>query len=203
MSSDRALPLPELRLVEQAQRGDRAAFGTLVRQAAPQLERLALRLLGDRHDAEDATQEAVLYAWRRLDTFRGEARFTTWMHRILVSRSLDALRRRRRTAEVVPPAAPTEATPDDVAALHLGPDALVAGADLEDAVRAAIDALPPVQRATLLLRVDHGLPYDEIAYVLGSTRNAVRANLVAARKRLAVTLRGVVDLGGGSGEASA
>ena len=69
-------------------------------------------------------------------------------------------------------------------------------ADLEDAVRAAIDSLPPVQRVTLLLRVDHGLTYEEIGYVLGSTRNAVRVNLIAARKRLAVTLRGIVDLGG-------
>ena len=178
----------EARLLDQARAGDRVAFATLVRDASPSLERLAVRLLGHRHDAEDATQEAVMYAWRRLDTFRGEARFGTWLHRILVSRSLDALRSRKRKQTADLPAA--------IASAAVDPADAVAHADLEDAVRNAIDSLPPVQRVTLLLRVDHGLTYDEIAYVLGSSRNAVRVNLIAGRKRLAVTLRGVVDLGG-------
>ncbi len=173
-------------LLDRARGGDRGAFAVLVRDAAPGLERLALRMLGHRQDAEDATQEAVLYAWRRLDAFRGDARFSTWLHRILVSRSIDAMRRRRPAAELA----------ETVDARAADPAAQVAAADLEDAVRAAIDSLPPVQRVTLLLRVDHGISYAEIAYVLGATRNAVRMNLVAARKRLAVTLRGVVDLGG-------
>jgi RNA polymerase sigma-70 factor (ECF subfamily) len=184
----------EARLLDQARAGDRVAFATLVRDASPSLERLAVRMLGHRHDAEDATQEAVMYAWRRLDTFRGEARFGTWLHRILVSRSLDALRSRKRKQTAELPAA--------IASAAVDPADSVAHADLEDAVRAAIDSLPPVQRVTLLLRVDHGLTYDEIAYVLGSSRNAVRVNLIAGRKRLAVTLRGVVDLGGGREAAS-
>ena len=175
----------EARLLEQARAGDRHAFATLVHDAAPALERLATRMLGHRHDAEDATQEAVLYAWRRLESFRGDARFSTWLHRILVSRSLDALRRRRDV----------EPIPADVPASVAAPESVVEGRDLEAAVRDAIDALPPVQRVTLLLRVDHGLPYGEIAYVLGTTRNAVRVNLIAARKRLALRLRGTVDLG--------
>ena len=179
----------EARLLDQARAGDRAAFATLVREASPSLERLAVRMLGHRHDAEDATQEAVMYAWRRLDTFRGDARFSTWLHRILVSRSLDALRSRKRKQ--------TDELPTAIASAAVDPADTVEHADLEDAVRAAIDSLPPVQRVTLLLRVDHGLTYEEIGYVLGSTRNAVRVNLIAARKRLAVTLRGIVDLGGG------
>ena len=179
----------ETHLLNRARAGDRTAFSTLVREASPSLERLAVRMLGHRHDAEDVTQEAVMYAWRRLDTFRGDARFGTWLHRILVSRSLDALRRRKRKPTAELPVAIPSATAD--------PAETVAEADLEVAVRAAIDSLPPVQRVTLLLRVDHGLTYDEIAYVLGSSRNAVRVNLVAGRKRLAVTLRGVVDLGQG------
>jgi len=103
------------------------------------------------------------------------------------------MRRRRPSAEL----------PEAVAAVADDPAARAESADLEAAVRSAIDSLPPVQRVTLLLRVDHGLAYADIAYVLGSTRNAVRMNLVAARKRLAVTLRGVADLGGdGQGAAS-
>ena len=78
------------------------------------------------------------------------------------------------------------------------PGTHAAARELDAAVRAAIEELPPVQRATLLLRADQGLSYEEIAYVLGSTRNAVRSNLVAARKRLADRLQGHVDLGGGA-----
>jgi len=181
------VPAHEGHLLDRARGGDRGAFAVLVRDASPSLERLALRMLGHRQDAEDVAQEAVLYAWRRLDTFRGDARFATWLHRILVSRSIDAMRRRR----------PSAALPADVPGAEADPAARAAEVDLEAAVRAAIDSLPPVQRITLLLRVDHGLSYAEIAYVLDSSRDAVRMNLVAARKRLAVTLRGVVDLGDG------
>ncbi|MHC4222790.1 MAG: RNA polymerase sigma factor [Planctomycetota bacterium] len=139
----------EAHLLRAARSGDGPAFASLVQQAAPALERLALRLLGDRHDAEDVAQEAVLAAYRELPRFRGESRFKTWICRILVHRALDLLRRRRPQ--------------------------------------------PPVPEATLSAVPDPS--YAEIAYVLGSNRNAVRMNLIAARKRLAADLRGKVDLG--------
>lgn len=176
----------ESRLLAAARGGDRGAFASLVREAAPALERLALRMLGHRHDAEDVAQEAVLAAWRELDGFRGRARFKTWICRILVRRALDLLRRRR-------PAAPVQ----DVATVAADPVARAQEKEIESIVRAEIERLPPVQRATLLLRADQGLSYEEIAYVLGSKRNAVRMNLIGARKRLAERLRDVVDLGGG------
>ncbi len=183
----------EARLVEAARRGDRAAFGALVLEAAPMMERLAVRMLGHRQDAEDVTQEAVLHAWRALPRFRGEARFSTWIYRILVARALDSVRRRRGAVEASA----------DLADEALGPPDHAHAQEVEAAVRGAIEELPPVQRATLLLRMDQGLGYDEIAYVLGSTRNAVRMNLIAARKTLARRLRGVVDLGPRAGERDA
>jgi len=178
-----------MRLLAAARGGDRTAFADLVRDAAPALERLALRLLGHRQDAEDVAQDAVFAAWRQLDGFRGRARFKTWICRILVHRSLDVLRRRKPTTTL-------EAVPSATA--DPGPAAAASDRELEALVRAEVERLPPVQRATLLLRADQGLSYDEIAYVLGSTRNAVRMNLVAARKKLAQRLAGVVDLGEGS-----
>lgn len=189
MSRPDSLQVNEARLVEAARRGDQSAFRALVHDAAPMLERLALRMLGHRQDAEDCTQDAVLAAWRGLDRFRGSARFRTWLHRILVTRALDALRRRKPAPAEMPQLAASETD---------GPAASAASRDLESVIRSAVDELPPVQRATLLLRADQGLSYEEIAYVLGSTRNAVRSNLVAARKRLAEKLHGVVDLGGGA-----
>lgn len=186
--NERALDVEhEATLVRRARDGDRSAFATLVRSVAPRLESFALRLLGDRHDAQDVTQDAVLEAWRGIDRFRGEARFGSWMHRILLSRSYDRLRRRR----------PMEPLPDTLQQTSSGPVGEAGSREFEALVRTRIDRLPPTQRATLLLRLDSGLSYEEIAYVLGSTRNAVRSNLVLARKRLALELRGHVDLGGG------
>jgi RNA polymerase sigma-70 factor, ECF subfamily len=185
MHADGAAPLPESRLVDAARQGDRAAFAVLIRDAAPMLERLALRVLRHRQDAEDATQEAIVDAWRNLPRFRGDARFRTWIYRILVARALDQARRR-------PPAGELSA---QVLCAASGPGETAAARDLETHVRAAIDELPPAQRAALLLRTDHGLSYDEIAYVMGTGRDAVRMNLIEARRKLARKLRGVVDLG--------
>jgi RNA polymerase sigma-70 factor (ECF subfamily) len=184
---DEAMPSRERLLLEASRGGDAAAFAVLVRESAPTLERLALRLVGDRHIAEDLAQDAVVKAWRKLPGFRGGSRFRTWVCRILVRRALDFLRRRR----------PVEEQPAAFALVG-DPAAHAQARELEEAVESAIEELPPVQRATLLLRADQGLSYDEIAYVLGSTRNAVRMNLVAARKRLALRLKGFVDLGDGA-----
>lgn len=185
MDGEQALPMHETHLVEAARRGDRAAFGVLVRDAAPMLERLALRVLGHRQDAEDAAQEAILDAWRNLPRFRGDARFRTWIYRILVTRAIDAARRRRPAGELPAAVACSAAGPADDAASH----------DLERAIRDAIAELPPAQRTVLLLRTDHGMSYEEISYVMGTGRDAVRMNLIEARRKLARKLRGVVDLG--------
>ncbi len=175
-------PASETQLLAAARTGDRGAFTRLVSESTPTLERLALRLVGHRQDAEDVAQDAVLSAWRDLGGFRGGARFQTWVCRILVRKALDLLRRRKS------PAPPTAAP-----AVVEAPDAIASQRETERLLRAAIDELPPVQRATLLLRADQGLSYDEIAYVLGSNRNAVRVNLLLARKRLGERLRGVID----------
>jgi len=175
-------PASETQLLFAARSGDRGAFTRLVAESAPTLERLALRLVGHRQDAEDVAQDAVLSAWRELGGFRGGARFRTWVCRILVRKALDLLRRRRP----VPVSAPGPSG-------TVEPVTLVAQQETERLLRAAIDDLPPVQRATLLLRADQGLSYEEIAYVLGSNRNAVRMNLLLARKRLGERLKGVID----------
>jgi RNA polymerase sigma-70 factor (ECF subfamily) len=186
MHGDATLRLGEARLVEAARRGDRAAFAVLVHDAAPMLERLALRVLRHRQDAEDAAQEAILDAWRNLPRFRGDARFRTWTYRILIARAMDVARRRR----------PVEELPEAVACSASGPAESAASNDVERAIREVIDDLPPAQRAVLLLRTDHGMSYEEIAYVMGTGRDAVRVNLVEARRKLARKLKGIVDLGG-------
>ena len=83
-------------LVERAVGGDRFAFGLLVRRHERRVYNLAYRMLGREEDARDATQDAFLVAMRKLSSFRGDAAFTTWMHRVTVNACYDILRRRRR-----------------------------------------------------------------------------------------------------------
>jgi RNA polymerase sigma-70 factor (ECF subfamily) len=186
LSSVPPISAREQTLLRSARAGDTDAFAALVEESSPSLERLALRLVRHRHDAEDVAQDAVVTAWNKLGSFRGTAPFRTWICKILVRRALDLLRRQR-----------PETTVTEIPTARADPLAHAAGSEIEARVHAAIDSLPPVQRATMLLRVEQNLSYEEIAYVLGSSRNAVRMNLIDARKALAKKLRDVVDLEGG------
>ena len=95
-----------------------------------------------------------------------------------------------------PPPTPPPPPPAAVACTAAGPADDAASRDLERAIRDAIAELPPAQRTVLLLRTDHGMSYEEISYVMGTGRDAVRMNLIEARRKLARKLRGIVDLGG-------
>src|SRR5215831_20406476 len=88
-------------LIRQAQRGNTAAFGELVRQYDKAALRLALRLTGSEHDAQDVCQESFLSAYQNLRSFRFECSFYTWLYRIVMNRCLDLLRRRRNPHETV------------------------------------------------------------------------------------------------------
>ncbi len=152
---------------------DRRVFARLVREHAGVLPALARRLAGDAAEAEDLVQETYLRAWRGLPRFRAEARFRTWLCRILLNVARDHHRRR----PPVPGAgAPAREGPDPAEGL--------ARRDLLRRVLSAVDALPPRQREALLLRVQGGLSYREIAKVLGIRRGVVREHLVRARKKL-------------------
>ncbi|MDN5931369.1 MAG: sigma-70 family RNA polymerase sigma factor, partial [Pseudonocardia sp.] len=87
--------LDEQTLVVRAQEGDARAFELVARRHQDALYRLAVRVMGDPAEAEDALQEALLDAWRRIGRFRGESAFSTWMYRIVTNRCLGMLRRRR------------------------------------------------------------------------------------------------------------
>jgi RNA polymerase sigma-70 factor, ECF subfamily len=158
--------------------GDRDAFGALVARHQDRLYAVALRTLGagDREEAADALQDALLSAYRRAGQFRGEARVTTWLHRIVVNACLDRVRRRAVRATVpLPeqePAAPDELGPRETAL------------DVE----AALAALPADQRAALVLVDLQGLPVDEAARALGVPVGTVKSRCSRGRARLAVSL---------------
>ncbi len=158
--------------------GDAAAFPQLVRRHRDRLWAVALRTTGDREEAADALQDALVSAYRSAASYRGEARVTTWLHRVVVNACLDRLRRKA--------VRPTVALPDDLA-LSDPRDAI---ADRETAmeIEGALAALPLDQRAALLLVDVQGHSVQEAADVLGVPTGTVKSRCARGRARLAVTL---------------
>ncbi|MDQ4092587.1 MAG: sigma-70 family RNA polymerase sigma factor, partial [Actinomycetota bacterium] len=157
---------------------DTRAFEALVRRHQRQLYRLAVRLLGNRSDAEDALQEAFVAAWRRLGGFRGDAAFSSWMYRIVTNRCFKLLRARRPVItleELGDQPGPDSASPEQTAETHGGAAAL----------QRALQDLSIEQRACWVLRELHGLSYEDIAAIVDSSPDAVRGRLHRARCTLA------------------
>lgn len=171
----------EAGLVSKARDGDLDAFDALVRAHSAAVYRVALRLLGDAGDAEDAAQEAFLQAWRSLRRFRGDSSFATWMYRIVTNRCLNILRSRRETA-------PLE---DEGASSAPGPEQVVVARSEFAVLRQAIDELTPGQRATLVLREFEGCTYEEIAEILELSVPAVKSRLHRARVEVLGAMEGV------------
>ena len=153
----------EATLVRAAQRGSSEAFAELFRRHWPRAHRAAWLVVRDATAAEDVAQEAFLAAIRSLDRFDRRRPFGPWLHRIVVNRAIDYARarelRREVAGEVIEPAAPDEAT---------GPS---------EEVLAALGALPPEQRAVIVMRHLLGFTPGEIAKALGLPRGTVNSRL--------------------------
>ena len=150
-------------------------FDQLVRTHLPQAHRLAIRLCGDPHRAEDVMQEALLRASKAWGSFRGESSFSTWLFRLTVNAWRDEARRRR-------PPQSLESEPSD--AMAVDPAAGAAADELASVVAARVSALPPRQREVLVLIAYHAHSIAEAARVLGISEGGVRTNLHLARERL-------------------
>lgn len=185
-------PAPELDpdLLRRAQTGDETAFGAIMRAHHERTFRLAYAIVHHEADARDIAQEVWLTVWKQLGTFRGESRFTTWLHPIVTRKALDHLRKRRRWFDRFLPfgsdgdeaaAVPEPATTDDARSLHEGNETVAR-------VRAAIASLPPKHRVVLALRELEGLSYEEIAAATGVPAGTVMSRLFHARKLLAAKL---------------
>lgn len=168
--------------VAAARRGERSAFEWLVRRHQQRVSAVALGILRNHEDARDACQEAFLRAWRGLDRFDGAAKFSTWLHRIVINICID---RRRQASHIVVAIdeAERELAGDD------DPRRNVEGARLGTRIGAALDALSPKHRTVLVLRELQGLSYAEIAEVMRCSVGTVMSRLFHARKRMQHLLR--------------
>jgi RNA polymerase sigma-70 factor (ECF subfamily) len=192
-------------LLESAQRGDRRAFETLAEPFRKELKVHCYRMLGSVHDAEDLVQETLLRAWRGLAEFEGRASLRSWLYRIATNACLNLLESRKNAQRMLPQALgppssmPPKAAAEDVPWLEPYPDAALAGIpasplgpdaryEMREAVElafvAAIQLLPPRQRAVLLLRDVLGSSAAEAAQVLDMSTASINSALQRARATL-------------------
>jgi RNA polymerase sigma-70 factor (ECF subfamily) len=172
--------VPDGRLISAHALGDPDAFAELVRRHRDRLWAVALRTLGDREEAADALQDALLSAYRAAAGFRGDSAVTTWLHRIVVNACLDRARRRQvRPTVPLPEAGPGE---------PVQPGDPIEERDTALAVHRALGELPPEQRAALVLVELHGHSVAETATILGIAEGTVKSRCARGRARLAVLL---------------
>ena len=182
---------PDPELLRRAQSGDEAAFGAVMRAHYERTFRLVYAIVRHEADARDICQEVWLTVWQQLPGFRGDAKFSTWLHPIATRRALDHLRKRRRwfdrflpfsTGDDTVESAPEPVTTDDARQQSEGNERTAQ-------LKAALDALPPKHRAVLALREVQGLSYEEIAQATGIPTGTVMSRLYHARRLLAKKLK--------------
>ncbi len=167
-------------LIAHTVAGDRRAARTLYDRHARRVHRLVCRICGDEELASDVMQDVFVKAFRQLAGFRGDAAFTTWLHRIAVTTALNEMRRVRRLRD-------REEGLEDADA-HAAPSR-EADPDLKVRLHAAIDALPEGLRLTVLLHDLEGYTHAEIGTMLGVAEGTSKARLFEARARLRDALR--------------
>lgn len=182
-------PIDDL-LVRRAREGDREAFDRLVGAHLPRVWGVVFRIVRNREDAEDVVQETFLTAHRSLGEFRGDAAFTTWLHRIAVTRALNHLNRASVRIAKASDSLDAVDAPEPVAPASDTPLRTLEAKELLRRLAACLEKLPAAWKAVLALRDAEELPYEEIARVLGIELGTVRSRLARARGSLKACVEG-------------
>lgn len=183
-------PEHEKHCIERVLKGDANAFEHLVHAYEKTVYNLALRTLGNREDAEDVTQEAFLKAYRSLDSFRGDSKFSVWLYRIVSNLCLDLLRSRQRkpTQSLTVEDDDGEIGELEISDEHFSPEKLLDRKLTRESVQRGLAALPDDARQILLLRELQGMSYEEIGQALDLEPGTVKSRIFRARKRLCAFL---------------
>ncbi len=164
-------------LVAASLAGTADAFDELVTRHRRAVYHVCYRFVNNHEDAADLTQDTFVRAWKALASFRGQARFSTWVHRIAVNVSLNQVSLKTPRGEAMD--FDTMADTREPA-----PGQSLLAAERHAMVRAAVAALPPRQRAALILRTYHELSHQEVAVIVGTSVGAVKANVFHAIAKL-------------------
>jgi RNA polymerase sigma-70 factor, ECF subfamily len=170
-------------VVRRAIEGDERAMRLLWNQHAPHVDAIVRRLAGDPDLAQDLAQEVWIQVFRALPSWRGDAKFSTWVHRVAVNRTLNALRRTRRIASA------ETSIEEDSATVEQDGDRSMLASTIEDAAR----KLSPGARTVFLMHDVEGYTHEEIATELGITPGGSKSQLFKARAKLRRLLAPLVD----------
>ena len=170
-------------IVRRAIEGDERAMRLLWNQHAPHVDAIVRRLAGDPDLAEDIAQEVWIQIFRALPSWRGDAKFSTWVHRVAVNRALNALRRTRRLASI------ETGIEEDSAVVEQESERSMLAQTIEEATR----KLSPGARTVFLLHDVEGFTHEEIATELGITAGGSKSQLFKARAKLRRLLAPLVD----------
>jgi len=182
----------DLELVQQVRNGKRQAFTELMRRYQERIYWIARRIVGSHEEADDVAQEAFIKAYLNLGDFRGESGFYTWLYRIAVNLSLNAVRKRQvvnylRESDIINRLLPQ--SEDPVAAFER--------AEVHTRLELAVAKLPEKQRAVFVLRFYEGMTYEEIAQVLKTSVGGLKANFFHAMKKIQEMMKDEVASGAG------
>ena len=176
--------------VERTLAGDRDAYRVLVERHSRSVYRMAYRMMGNTHDAEDIVQESFLRAYQKLKQFEGNANFGTWVYRIAANYAIDRIRQRNtdearrerpsKTAEDSLEVDPLSQAQD----MSPTPERLAGSAQLADRMEAALAELSPAERTAIVMRHWDGCGIEEIAVVLKSNPNATKNTVFRAVQKL-------------------
>jgi RNA polymerase sigma-70 factor (ECF subfamily) len=188
---------PEKTLIKAAQRGDLEAFNLLILQYQNLLFGIALRLLNDEDAAADAVQEALISAFRRFHTFRGDS-LRSWLARVVVNACYDELRKKRRQHTI--PLEQVNSEGDEIETSYwlvdpqADPELQFESSELEGAIQTSLHKLNPIYRLILILVDVEGLSYEEAAAAAGVPVGTVKSRLARARVQMQKSLQTAGEL---------
>jgi RNA polymerase sigma-70 factor, ECF subfamily len=176
--------LTDEQLVSLVMQRDANAFGEIVRRWDRRIFALCFGMLGREDDARDAAQEAFIAAFRNLENFRGEAKLSSWLHRIAVNQCLTIKRRTRYRSEDLIDDSDESTTNRFIADASYSPAAGSERSELNNAVRQAVGALPPDLRQVVVMKEFEEMTFQEIAETLELPLSTVKSRLYSALKQL-------------------
>jgi RNA polymerase sigma-70 factor (ECF subfamily) len=180
-------------IVERALTGDAEAFGEIVLRWERRIFALSFGMLGREEDARDATQETFLAAFRNLRAFRGEAKVSSWLHRIAVNQCITRQRRAKvRNESAIETEEEKNATKFSSPSRY-SPARVVEGRQKTDAVRRAVNSLPPDLRQVIVMKEFEELTFKEIAEALDLPLSTVKSRLYTALQQLQMRLQKFAD----------
>ena len=175
--------------MRMAQQGDAAAFESIYRLHSRRVYTLCLRMVSDRSEAEDLTQDVFLQLFRKISTFRGESAFSTWLHKMSVNIVLLRFRKKMRADKSLETITNPEERSSVAAREFGGPDLRRKGAIRRSTLETAINELAPGYKAMFILHDVQGYNHDEIAEIFGCTAGNSKSQVHQARTRLREVLQ--------------